>query len=131
MSSRLLHQVEHALPARFGEEVAHHCPDEPNTVREIGLLILIRRGFERPVNEHRTPDDILFRNESPVTAVVTYIAIVAHSEIAVGWHHEVAIFDVAADRQTPLLRGSGAVHRSDTREIVAIRVVITLAVNDV
>src|SRR4029077_3293049 len=41
-----------------------------------------------PVYEESTPDDVFFRDRTPITAVVTVVAVVAHREIAVRWHDE-------------------------------------------
>src|SRR5262249_47435549 len=79
-------------PACLTEEVDQDVADRlaaiekrrlPRLARiRIDLVVLMRRRDERPIDEHRPPDEILFGDESPVTAVAADVAIVTHGEIA-------------------------------------------------
>src|SRR5581483_6570038 len=89
-----MHQPEHTGPACLIEEVNDDVEDEADAVADVGLLILIFRGFERPVDEHGAADEVFPGNEAPKTAVPTVFAIIAHTEIAVGGHYNNIPLDV-------------------------------------
>jgi len=59
-------QLERAAPARFGEEMRDHVHDVVDADVPVGQ---IRRGrFKRPVDDQRSPFDVVPRYESPVPA---------------------------------------------------------------
>src|SRR5581483_7795362 len=97
-----MHQPEHTGPACLIEEVNDDVEDEADAVADVGLLILIFRGFERPIDEHGTADEVFPGNEAPEAAIPTVFAIIAHTEIAVGRHYEITTLDMFGQRDVPL-----------------------------
>ena len=77
----LLHQMEGAAPAGLVEEVDGDVEDKAYTVADGGLIDLVFRSDERPVNEKWAAHDIFARHKTPVAAVKAHGAIVAHGEI--------------------------------------------------
>src|SRR5215469_10048977 len=89
-----VHPVEHSLPPGFVEKVQGYMSVECQPVAQIGSEILICRGFERPVDEQRSADDVLFRDASEIAAVVAHVAVVAHHEVvAVGDDNVLALHE--------------------------------------
>src|SRR6266542_1420219 len=77
-------QVERPLPARLVEEMQHYLTQKQQSIAPRGLAILIVRRFERPVDKHRPPNDVFLRNKSPVSAIETHSAMVAHRKVVIG-----------------------------------------------
>jgi hypothetical protein len=127
---RLFHDVEHTPPARFGKEMTDDIEDEADAVAPGCFQVLIVGRFEGPVNEHGTAKNVVARDESPETAVVAGVAIIAHGEIAIGRDNDVAIFDMGSHGELPF-GGDHAFHRGDGREVVTVRNVVATAMNDV
>src|SRR5581483_874255 len=85
-----------------------------------------------PVNEHGTPYYIFFGNESPKAAVITYVAIVAHSEVTLRGNDHVVALNVLLQHQLPIWKKIVVFGRRDRGEVIAIRVIaVRTAVNDV
>src|SRR5947209_17679601 len=63
------HDLERSPPACLVEEMQNHFTEEQQAVAPGGPQILIFRSLERPVDEHRPPDNVFLRNESPVAAI--------------------------------------------------------------
>src|ERR1700747_439757 len=82
VSKSLAHDGEHAPPTSLIEEVNYDLADERHSLADTCLLVLPPRRFERPVDEHRSPDDILLRNKSKIAAVVADVAVVTHPKVA-------------------------------------------------
>src|SRR5262249_10175018 len=90
-----------STPASLGEKVDDHVSDGLAAFEERGLLwfsgvridlvVLMRWCHERPIDEHWPPDQILFRDEAPVPAVAADVAIIAHGEITILRHNQLAI----------------------------------------
>jgi hypothetical protein len=73
------------LPYESSRSAPTRVLDEVDNRREDRLVR--RRAFViRPVHEHRSSDDEIARNETPVAAVFAIISIVAHYEVAVLRH---------------------------------------------
>src|SRR5271163_4661675 len=89
-SLNLPHHVQRSPPPGLIEEVQHHMRQKSHPVRHPGLLVLIARRIERPVNEHGTPDYVLLRNEAPIPTVQAHAPVVAHGEIVSGRHDQIA-----------------------------------------
>ena len=87
------------------------------------LQILVGRGLERPINKHGTPNHVFLWDESPVPAVVTHIAVVAHAEITVGRNYEVITFDMLLHNQLPFRGDAVEIRGWYGGEIVAIGIV--------
>src|SRR5205085_10345348 len=115
------HHLERAPPPGLIEKVQDYISDELQTIADFGFLILVRRGFERPVDKHRPPDDIFLRDESPEPAVVTYIPVVAHSEVAVRRHDYVIALDVLLHHQLPVRKQVVVLGWRNRRKVISIR----------
>src|SRR5271166_305123 len=83
------HDPESTRPARFIKKVDDHVCEERQSIACAAQTILVGRSDKRPVNEHGTTDHVIPWNEAPVTAVVTYVAVISHGEIAVRGHNDV------------------------------------------
>src|SRR6185369_7327251 len=94
------------------------------------MQILVRRRFERPVDEHRPANHIFFRDKSPVAAVITHVAIVSHGEIAVGRHYDVVALNVLRQQLLPVGKEAVVVGWRHGRKVVAIVVWTFLAAVD-
>src|SRR5690242_3608201 len=114
------HHLERAPPPGLIEEVQNHASDEFQTIADFGLLILVRGCFEGPVNKHRPSNDILLRNESPESAVITYIPVVAHPEIAVRRNDNVVALYVLLHHQLPVNKQVVVFSWGNCREIISI-----------
>src|SRR5260370_42220005 len=58
--------------------------------------------IHRPVNQKRTPADGVAVHESPIPAVLTVIAVVAHGEILPGRNDDLAVVDIFLYLRSPL-----------------------------
>src|SRR5690349_11249135 len=56
--------------------------------------IVAFRATDGPVNDQRTADYILPRNESPVAAIKALIAVIAENEVLPGRHHQLTVLNV-------------------------------------
>src|SRR5215472_7262538 len=88
------HGPERPSPASLIKEMDYHSAQKKKSVAPCGLRVLIVGSLERPINEHRPPDDVLLRNESPVTAVQTYAPVIAHREVVPRRNHDVVSLNV-------------------------------------
>src|SRR5437763_15715856 len=100
----LPNHFQETAPTCLSEEVGDHVDDERNPVAEGVLLILAARRLKRPVYKHRATDDVGARNKSPIAAVFADVAIVAHAEISISGHNDLAALDVRPHGEHPLLR---------------------------
>src|SRR5260370_535033 len=73
-------------------------------VCNLGLLILALGSIEGPVDEHGAPNEVFLRHRTKIAAVEAVVAIVAHAEVVIGRHNEVAIFDMRWQGQVPVVR---------------------------
>src|SRR5579872_2489803 len=77
------HAAQGPAPAGFIEEVQYLMP------KQEAHLLFHRKTFhslgclKRPVNKERSADYVFFGHKAPVAAVVAYVAMVAHGEIAI------------------------------------------------
>src|SRR5258705_2902751 len=93
---------------------------ESQAVPHAAHLVLMGRRDKRPVDEHGTANHIFLWNESPEAAVITDVAVVAHSEVVIRRYNNVVTLDVARQFSLPL--PSDAVHvLRNGGEIFAIR----------
>ena len=76
--------MEGAAPAGFVEEVDDDVEDEADAVSDGGLVDLVFRGDEGPVDEKRAAYDVFPRDKAPVAAIQTDGAVVSHGEIVAG-----------------------------------------------
>src|SRR5579871_1057703 len=121
------HDAKHAPPARLVKKMENYVEDEADAVNGAVLQVLGGRFFERPVGEQRSSDHVLPRHQAPVTAVLAYITIVAHHEVAVWRHHQILTCDVRTRCQPPL-RGDVAVIVGRNRgKIIPIGIVAAVA----
>src|SRR5215469_17200712 len=126
------HHPEGSPPASLVKEVNHDFGEEAQTLAEFLLQVLIPWSFKRPVDEHRPSDQVLAGYESPVPAVITDIAVVAHGEIAVRGDHDVIALNVLLQRSFPFRKQVVEIRGSNCREIVAVGVKEDrAAVNDI
>src|SRR5271169_1490921 len=87
---KLFHGSEGPLPPRLIEKVQNLLAhNELNAIGPFRFCVLITRRYERPVDEHRTPDDVVFGNESPVAAVQAHATMITHREVVIGRHYDV------------------------------------------
>src|SRR5215831_18686724 len=103
------HELERSSPARFIKEVDYDSAQKQEPVAPSRLCVLIVRSLERPIDEHRPANDVLFRNESPVTAVQTYAPMIAHRKVVAGRHHNVISLDVTRQIDRPVCPYIGVV----------------------
>src|ERR1043165_2007245 len=87
------------------------------------LLVVTFWRVERPIDKHGTSHHIFLRNESPIPAVVTDIAIVTHGEVAVGRNYDVISLYILAQRKLPIIGQLIIVRGSNRREIYTIGII--------
>src|SRR5207247_3509805 len=102
-----LHDLDRPFPASLVEEMNDDVAEKSHPLPEFPLLILVFARLERPVDKHRAANDILSRNESPISAVKTQVSIVAHSKVAVRGHDKIAVFKVGGHGQCPCRHAHG------------------------
>ena len=93
--------VKGSTPAGVAEKVRHDVDEECGALSNADFVYLIFGRFERPVDEKRTPQNILFRDESPVAAVEAVGAVIAHGEVMAGRNDYVSVFDVRGQCDGP------------------------------
>src|SRR4029077_2536921 len=82
-------KVERSTPPCLVEEVNHYLAQEQHPVAPVRLPVLIVGRLERPVNEHRPPNDVFFGNESPIPAIETHAPVIAHRIVMIGRNYDV------------------------------------------
>src|SRR5690349_6485875 len=102
--------MEGASPARLIEEMHKDMAHKAEAVANAGLIHLIVRCLERPVDKQRPAEDVLFRHKSPVTSVQAFRAVVAHGKDLARWNHKVAILNMIGQVKRPAC--SYLVHRA-------------------
>src|SRR5207247_9675041 len=130
-----LHDLDRPFPASLVEEMNDDVAEKSHPLSEFPLLILVLARLERPVDKHRAANDILSRNESPISAVKTQVSIVAHSKVAVRGHDKIAVFNVVGHGQFPFRDHIALVAGRDGGKIITIRIVRVgrslITVNDI
>src|SRR5579862_4473630 len=94
--------LEGPPPASLVKEMNHHVHQKSHPLADGGPQILVRRGLKRPIDKHRPSDHIFPRNKAPVAAVVTYVPIVSHREVAVGRNHQVITLNILRQKLLPI-----------------------------
>src|SRR5579871_3083526 len=112
------YHFQRAAPARLAKEVQHDVRQETYAVADAGLLILIARRLERPVDEHGSSNNVFSRNETPIAAVQAHAAVVAHREVMAGRHYQILAIYVRRQFHRPG-RGNIRICRRYRRETVA------------
>src|SRR5664279_1195554 len=102
---RLVHAVERAAPARVGEEVDCDVGNPGHLTSQALLVLLIFGSLERPVVEERAADDVLARDEAPEARIEAGVSMIAHHEVLIGRHDEVAVLNMVGEIDYP--RGDG------------------------
>src|SRR5207248_3253518 len=64
-----------------------------------------------------------FGNETPITAVVTDVPIVAHGKVVVRRDHDIVSLDVILHRELPLWSHVVEIRRGNGGKVVAVRIV--------
>src|SRR5262249_38561145 len=110
-------QPEHSVPAGFLGKMENNIYDLVDVVGRARPPIILARGLKRPVNDERLPDDILPRDEPPVTAVGAEVAVITHDKILTSGNDHVFTLKKVGKMVRPFgKRGAGSVFR----EIVAV-----------
>jgi hypothetical protein len=104
----LADDVEGAGPKGVGDEVDHDMEHEANTFAEAGLIDLVRRGLEGPIDKQGASEDVLARDEAPEATVGALGAVVAHGEDHAGGDDEVVALDVVGKVEGPDSEMAGA-----------------------
>src|SRR5277367_60499 len=121
----LFHQMERTLPAGLIEEMNDGVEQEAGAVCKRGLLILVTRLDEGPIDEERPAYDVLARHEAPVATIEADGTIVAHGKISARRNDQVAgLIDVRRQIDRPAGGDVAGVARRNRREVIAIRKVI-------
>lgn len=94
----LADDLEHAAPARKIDERVNFAGMLSPPVLRISLLgegwrIIGVMLLQRKIDDQRLADDGFTRNEAPVTAVFTVVAVVAHNKVIARRNDEFAVFD--------------------------------------
>src|SRR5438477_1478917 len=116
------HKLESSSPAGLVEEMHDHFAHEKETIAPGSLEVLPIRSFKRPVDKHRPPDNIFLGNKSPVAAVQTHSAVVAHGEVMAGRYDDVLALNIRREIDHPVRRNVGIIGRRYCRKIVAVGV---------
>src|SRR5262249_15062269 len=67
-------------------------------------LVFVVWRYERPIYKQWTTNDVLLWDETPVAAVKTLFAIIAHAEEVAGWHDQIFALDAFVQFQGPVIR---------------------------
>jgi hypothetical protein len=87
--------MERALPACLVEDMDEDMAHKANAFPDALLVDLVGGSFKGPVDEERSPNDVLAGDEAPVAAIETFGAVVAHGEDLAGRYDKIAVDDVA------------------------------------
>src|SRR5450432_1755655 len=118
-----MYRLERPFPAGLIKKMNDHMRQKSQPLAHAPHFVLVFRGYKRPVDKHRPPNDVVPGNEPPVAAVQTAVAVIAHSEIAVRRHHHVAILHVLGQSELPLRSDIAVVHGRYRGKLVAIVIV--------
>src|SRR5579859_2260271 len=77
----LLHKSESPVPAGDLQDVTQRIQEPVKFITGSKLRTERIRIANRPVDQQRSPDDILARDKPPITAVQTVVAVVAHNKV--------------------------------------------------
>ena len=111
--AQLLNPVKGPTPASLIEEVNELMKSGLRLLREGDLVDTGFRGHDRPVNEERSPQYVLPRQEAPEATVHTIGAVIAHNKIIAGRYDHVRALHVSREARGPLrrnLRLGGGIH---------------------
>src|SRR5579872_3421982 len=112
---------ERSLPASLVEEMQHLvAQNEFQAVAPCGLEVLIVGSRKRPVDEHRPPNDIFLRDESPVAAVEAHAAVIAHGEIVIRRHDQILTLNVGRKIDSPVAPDVRVIVGRNRREVIAV-----------
>src|SRR5271165_1018181 len=111
------HHVKHPGPASLVEEMEHDGDEELQSLSDASAGVFVTRLLERPVNKHGSSNDVLVWHEPPITAVEAHVAVVAHREDAVRWHHQLAILYVRGQGRPPFRGNIVVIRRRHRREV--------------
>src|SRR5947209_10350611 len=79
-----MHSVKHARPAGSRRQMGDGFENAGEPLNECARAVVRTAGLHRPIDEKWTAHDGVTIDKSPVAAVGTLIAIVAHGEIFAG-----------------------------------------------
>ena len=94
-------QVQSAAPASLVEEVNDDMEDKADAIADRGLIDLILRRYEGPVDEERTAHDVLAGDKAPVAAVEADRAVISHGEVVAWGDNEVVTLNMAGQVNSP------------------------------
>src|SRR5208283_1425848 len=77
---RLLHGPQHAAPPQAFDQVGYIVRQTRKSIRRRSTSDGDSAPIHRPVNQQRTANNILGRNEAPIARVVAVVAIVAEDK---------------------------------------------------
>src|SRR5258706_796660 len=86
---RLSHQTKGPAPSGLRQKIQKEIRELLHAIDKRIAQVLIGRCVIRPVDDQRPADNVLSWNKSPVAAVGTVIAIVAHCKIVAQWNYDV------------------------------------------
>src|SRR5258708_24430050 len=104
LSRFLMYGMEQPAPSRAGRQM-HQRPQNAGQSRPEGAISAVvgALGIHRPVNQKGTPHDGIAVHESPIAAVLTVIAVVAHGEILFGRDHDFVALNIFPDLSLPFV----------------------------
>src|SRR5262249_49907641 len=96
-----VYQPECPIPSRDLEQMGKRIRQMLETATE-GRFSLMIPILYRPVNDQRTPDDILLRHKAPIPAVLAVITVIAHHKVISLRDDKLAVFHQLSHLQPPL-----------------------------
>src|SRR5689334_17156235 len=105
--------MKHTTPSRTRRQMRERVENasQPRPERAIPTVIAAC-GFDRPINQERSPHNGVAIHESPITAVLAVIAIVTHREILPRWNDNLVPLNMLADLRLPFRNRIGRDHLS-------------------
>src|SRR5579871_5765534 len=82
-----MHQVEEAVPSRETKKMYGNVYKRSHAVANRFRFAVFFMHIERPEYNQRPPNNVFFGHKSPIAAVQTIIAIVAHGKVMVWWNN--------------------------------------------
>src|SRR5579862_1953143 len=96
-----VYQPERPIPSRDLKQVGKCIREMLQTAAERRFNLMVKI-LHRPINDQRTPNDILLRHKAPIPAVLAVVPVVAHHKVMSLRYDELAVFDQLSHLQPPL-----------------------------
>src|SRR5262249_16486537 len=122
----LLHPAERSVPAGLIKKMNDLIEKKRHALSHCSALVFVVWRYERPIYKQWTTNDVLLWDETPVAAVKTLFAIIAHAEEVAGWHDQIFALDAFVQFQGPVIRHAVNPGGRQSGKLIAVCVVVTV-----